>query len=188
MDYYTTKEIAKVLGVTGATLVNWRHAGQGPPFIKYGDRVYRYPKDAFEQWQDQMKHHSSGEDLVSSLREELAALYEEVIIEQVLDIVVLVARLASAQDKDRLTLAELNMIESVFERLRLNKAGKTPYGLSTYSVLFRLLQRFLSSPKEQGVSRGVQASVVALLEDAVAFVSSGAYLTGEPLCLHTLKH
>ena len=49
----TTKELAEALGLQPNTLRIWRAAGDGPPFIKFGDgrggRV-RYDQEKCQEW------------------------------------------------------------------------------------------------------------------------------------------
>lgn len=44
-----SKEAASFLRVTPRTLRNWRHRGDGPPYIKLG-RAVRYTKKDLEDW------------------------------------------------------------------------------------------------------------------------------------------
>lgn len=46
-----TKEVAALLGVSQRTLVRWRQAGEGPPYISLGAySTALYPIDKFEAW------------------------------------------------------------------------------------------------------------------------------------------
>ena len=45
----TPAEVAERLGVSPATLANWRSAGRGPAYLRIGGRVV-YPEKAIEQW------------------------------------------------------------------------------------------------------------------------------------------
>ena len=47
----SSREAAEMIGVTEGTLMNWRSAGKGPVFVKYGRRVVYRPKDV-ERWLD----------------------------------------------------------------------------------------------------------------------------------------
>ena len=44
IDFYTSKQVAEMLGVTVMTLCNWRRKGIGPLFIRFGPRSIRYRK------------------------------------------------------------------------------------------------------------------------------------------------
>lgn len=48
-EMLTTDEAAALLGKSSRTLTMWRGAGQGPPFVKFGNRV-RYAKPAVDAW------------------------------------------------------------------------------------------------------------------------------------------
>ncbi len=41
--FLTTHEIAQYLRVTPLTLKNWRRDGEGPPWIRLGPKMIRYP-------------------------------------------------------------------------------------------------------------------------------------------------
>lgn len=45
----TTKQAAKVLGLSPLTLSTWRCRGQGPKFVKLGNLV-RYRKNDLDTW------------------------------------------------------------------------------------------------------------------------------------------
>ncbi|GAB2749905.1 hypothetical protein GCM10027174_25480 [Salinifilum aidingensis] len=53
-QWYTTEELAKVLGIDGSTLRRWRTMAppQGPPFVQISDRVTMYHAEDVEQWLD----------------------------------------------------------------------------------------------------------------------------------------
>ncbi len=43
-------EVANVLGVKPKTLGKWRASGEGPPHIKVGRKLIRYPPDELILW------------------------------------------------------------------------------------------------------------------------------------------
>lgn len=45
----TTIQAAKILGVHPNTMVNWRWAGNGPKYLKRGNRVY-YLDASIKKW------------------------------------------------------------------------------------------------------------------------------------------
>lgn len=51
--HYTTREVSRILGVTLGTLRVWRSTGKGPSYVKFGDRVVRYPESKLEEWIDE---------------------------------------------------------------------------------------------------------------------------------------
>ncbi|MCP2341015.1 helix-turn-helix transcriptional regulator [Actinomadura rupiterrae] len=50
--WYTTEELAEILGVDPSTLRRWRTAQpvQGPPFVKMSDAVTRYSAIDVQDW------------------------------------------------------------------------------------------------------------------------------------------
>jgi hypothetical protein len=50
--WYTTEELAQILGVDSSTLRRWRTArpAQGPPFVQMSSRVTMYSANDVEQW------------------------------------------------------------------------------------------------------------------------------------------
>ena len=44
------KEVANALGVTTFTLLEWRRAGFGPPFLRLRGNDLRYAEDALLKW------------------------------------------------------------------------------------------------------------------------------------------
>lgn len=46
----TPADLAEMLGVEVATLVDWRYRRQGPPWIKLGHRTVRYRRTSVERW------------------------------------------------------------------------------------------------------------------------------------------
>ena len=51
----TTRQAAKYLGVSEATMRRWRDDRRGPDWIKYEDSVYRYEVSALEAYKDKWK-------------------------------------------------------------------------------------------------------------------------------------
>lgn len=49
--FLTPTQVATVLGLSTATLANWRSLGRGPAYIKLGARV-RYRAEDIERWVD----------------------------------------------------------------------------------------------------------------------------------------
>lgn len=45
----TTAEVAKHIGVSAATVTNWRRLQKGPAYVRQGG-VIRYPTDALAAW------------------------------------------------------------------------------------------------------------------------------------------
>ena len=50
--YLNSEQTADYLGISVATLKNWRKRGDGPPFIKVNARVIRYQHCDLEAWMD----------------------------------------------------------------------------------------------------------------------------------------
>jgi predicted DNA-binding transcriptional regulator AlpA len=50
--WYTTEELAQILGVDSSTIRRWRTArpAQGPPFVQLSSRVTLYNANDVEQW------------------------------------------------------------------------------------------------------------------------------------------
>jgi predicted DNA-binding transcriptional regulator AlpA len=44
------KEVAEILGLSSATLRNWRTRGDGPPFVRLSGRAIRYEPVALREW------------------------------------------------------------------------------------------------------------------------------------------
>ncbi len=51
-DWYSTEEVAKLIGVDPSTLRRWRtgHIPQGPAFVKMSSRVTMYSGDDVRRW------------------------------------------------------------------------------------------------------------------------------------------
>jgi excisionase family DNA binding protein len=47
--YYTSKEVAEILGINVKTLSRYRERNQSPPYFKKGN-VIRYPISDLEAW------------------------------------------------------------------------------------------------------------------------------------------
>jgi hypothetical protein len=43
-DLLDENEVAKILKTAVRTLRNWRGLGKGPPYVKIGQRIVRYPR------------------------------------------------------------------------------------------------------------------------------------------------
>ena len=59
-ELLTPEEVADLLKIHPGTLENWRCRGDGPPFVKLGDKrrsPVRYPRDSLEAW---IKNNVSG--------------------------------------------------------------------------------------------------------------------------------
>ena len=54
--FYRTSDPALSLIATRGTLSQWRHRGEGPPYIKYGNRVL-YEGRALNKWIDEHAVH-----------------------------------------------------------------------------------------------------------------------------------
>ena len=52
-DLLTTREVADYLGVSEATLTDWRYRRRGPEFLRVG-RLIRYRKDSLLLWLDEV--------------------------------------------------------------------------------------------------------------------------------------
>ena len=50
--YLNSEQTAEYLGISVATLKNWRKRGDGPPFIKVNARVIRYLCCDLDAWMD----------------------------------------------------------------------------------------------------------------------------------------
>ena len=50
--YLNSEQAAEYLGISAATLKNWRKRGDGPPFIKVNARVIRYLRCDLDVWMD----------------------------------------------------------------------------------------------------------------------------------------
>lgn len=50
--YLNSEQTAEYLGISVATLKNWRKRGDGPPFIKVNARLIRYQQSDLDTWMD----------------------------------------------------------------------------------------------------------------------------------------
>ena len=50
--YLNSEQTAEYLGISVATLKNWRKRGDGPPFIKVNARLIRYQQSDLDIWMD----------------------------------------------------------------------------------------------------------------------------------------
>jgi predicted DNA-binding transcriptional regulator AlpA len=48
--YLTSREFARLARVTVDTVEDWRHAGTGPEYVKFGPRCTRYLREDVERW------------------------------------------------------------------------------------------------------------------------------------------
>ena len=57
---YTPADVSKLINVPIGTLAYWRHAGQGPRFLKLGGRVIRYRKTDVAEWLNDSVQNTNG--------------------------------------------------------------------------------------------------------------------------------
>ena len=50
LQLLSERQTARTLTVSTATLRHWRATGQGPPWIRLGKRLVRYPSDKLREW------------------------------------------------------------------------------------------------------------------------------------------
>jgi predicted DNA-binding transcriptional regulator AlpA len=55
------KEVAEFLGLSSATLRNWRTRGDGPPFVRLSGRAIRYQPAALREWVAQRARRSTSD-------------------------------------------------------------------------------------------------------------------------------
>lgn len=53
-EVYTTKDVARLLGVSVKTIMKLRRRKDGPPYVKIGPKLVRYPKDKFIKWKENL--------------------------------------------------------------------------------------------------------------------------------------
>jgi predicted DNA-binding transcriptional regulator AlpA len=53
-NHLSPPELAKRLGLTVRTLVNWRRDKKGPKHVKFGSRIIRYRLVDVEAWESEM--------------------------------------------------------------------------------------------------------------------------------------
>jgi predicted DNA-binding transcriptional regulator AlpA len=56
------KEVAGILGLSSATLRNWRTRGDGPPFVRLSGRAIRYEPVALREWVTQRRRRSTSDE------------------------------------------------------------------------------------------------------------------------------
>jgi predicted DNA-binding transcriptional regulator AlpA len=55
IDLRSSKEVARLLGITVDCLISWRRSGEGPPFTKIGARKVLYDMRDVTAWLDAHK-------------------------------------------------------------------------------------------------------------------------------------
>ena len=55
------KPAAEILGVSVKTLQRWRLTGQGPTFVKYEQKLVRYPQSALDEYLNRSLKRRSGQ-------------------------------------------------------------------------------------------------------------------------------
>jgi len=55
--FKTRRDTARTLGIHLNTLDNYRKRNQGPPYIRLGSRLIRYPVQALLDWQQSQQQH-----------------------------------------------------------------------------------------------------------------------------------
>jgi predicted DNA-binding transcriptional regulator AlpA len=55
LELLNTERTAKLLSVTHQTLVNWRKANIGPPYLKLGVKTVRYRRVDVADWLDSQR-------------------------------------------------------------------------------------------------------------------------------------
>ena len=48
--FYSEAELSEETGIPRKTLARFRKEGSGPPFVRFGRRTIRYPKDKLREW------------------------------------------------------------------------------------------------------------------------------------------
>lgn len=48
--FWSEAELSALTGIPRKTLQRFRKDGSGPPFVRFGQRTIRYPKDRFKLW------------------------------------------------------------------------------------------------------------------------------------------
>lgn len=56
----TPKILSETIGIPLGTLAFWRHAGQGPRFLRLGGRVIRYRKQDVAEWLSESVQETTG--------------------------------------------------------------------------------------------------------------------------------
>lgn len=58
--YLSTRQVGEMLGMSPASLTNWRSAGKGPPYARIGKKVV-YPAATLMEW---IERHTYTPELV----------------------------------------------------------------------------------------------------------------------------
>lgn len=59
--FYTPSEVSKIIGISKATLANWRVTrSDGPPFIRVGGRAIRYSANDLLEWLEKQRRTSTA--------------------------------------------------------------------------------------------------------------------------------
>lgn len=61
-DFLNINEAARYLRVTPLTLRNWRQRGEGPPWIRLGPRMIRYPVPSLSAYLVELECHPSDKE------------------------------------------------------------------------------------------------------------------------------
>jgi hypothetical protein len=59
-QYYTSRELADILGISMNTLADYRRRGTGPKFIAFGYHTYRYAKADIFAYLEERKRASTS--------------------------------------------------------------------------------------------------------------------------------
>lgn len=49
-EFFTEKEVARMLKIRPSTLARWRCESKGPPFTKFGNRAIRYARADLDKY------------------------------------------------------------------------------------------------------------------------------------------
>ncbi len=60
MRMLTTEQVAELMMTHPNRLKNLRHRGEGPPFLRLGERSIRYPEDKLRAWIEAETASASG--------------------------------------------------------------------------------------------------------------------------------
>lgn len=60
MNYFSTKQVAEIYGLSPRTLERWRLEGEGPKFHKLGSRVM-YKESDLKDWSDALVRTSTSD-------------------------------------------------------------------------------------------------------------------------------
>ncbi len=58
----TTAEASRIVGFPACTLHTWRSRGDGPPFLKLGNRSVRYQRRALFEWLAARQRRNTADD------------------------------------------------------------------------------------------------------------------------------